>query len=288
MVVGGIVAAVVFQLLLGQGRFAQLQSAREEVQQNARAALEVITAELRAADPRSIAVATPDSIRFRTPRAWGLVCGYPTPDRDRIAVLFPTVALHALRGSDERLAIPPVGGVQEWQFLPVWDRTGTELSTAVGACGALQPEPAIAGGSAAASTARIFAGRGSGGPADALGLTPGQDGLATGTPVYLYDDVKYAVGTQTGVPGAWIRRNTGEALQMQPFAGPVAEPGGLVFEYFDPDGQPIPNLDDPGNQAGRDAIARVRVTVITQSRARFGGAPQRDSASTVVYLRNRH
>ena len=43
IVLTGILATIMFQLMQGQGRFAGLQDARQEVQQNDRGALDLIT-----------------------------------------------------------------------------------------------------------------------------------------------------------------------------------------------------------------------------------------------------
>src|SRR5690606_941020 len=63
------------ELVGGQARFVEMQSAREEVQQNTRAALELIGSELRALPPGGALVrAADDSITLRTARFWGVVC----------------------------------------------------------------------------------------------------------------------------------------------------------------------------------------------------------------------
>src|SRR5687767_12028100 len=63
IVIGSVVVGSLFQMISGQGRFVELQSAREEVQQNGRAAVELIGSELRTiAGGEALVLATEDSI----------------------------------------------------------------------------------------------------------------------------------------------------------------------------------------------------------------------------------
>jgi prepilin-type N-terminal cleavage/methylation domain-containing protein len=281
LVLTATVVAVLFELLVGQGRIVRLQNAREEVQQNARATLELIASELRGVDSRAITAAGSNTITFRMPRAWGVVCEH-TPDR--LAALFPSAAVHALRTGDEFLAIPPAGLSTSWQYLAVTDRTtnSAEWSAAAARCAALQPSIVFTSGGR--SPVRSYVGRETASSPATLGLPAGGEGLPPGTPIYVYDDVRYGIGTSAGTPGSWIRRNTGPALQMHPLAGPVPPTHGLVFRYLDAEGLPVTDL---GTAAGRERIARVEITVVAHSRALFNNQPQQDSVSTLVYLRNR-
>jgi hypothetical protein len=103
-----------------------------------------------------------------------------------------------------------------------------------------------------------------------------------GRPVYLYDLVRYRLGTSTvtAIPGTWIQRQDGAATQ--PLAGPVPAGTGLTFTYFDAAGVRINN---PTTQLQLNAIDRIGVRVVTHSRAE-GTIRQTDTDSTLVYLRN--
>jgi prepilin-type N-terminal cleavage/methylation domain-containing protein len=276
LVIGGIVVAVFLEVLGAQARLARLQGAREEARQNARSALELISSELRAADPRSISEAQSSSITFRVPRAWGVVCSHTS---SRMAVLYPTAAV-ALRTGDEFLAIPPVSGAAEWQFLEVSDLTtaAAEWSAAHSACASLAHSITPAPG--AASPVRMYAPR-TGSPPPGLGLPSGTPGLEPGSPVYVFDTVRYQVALSGTL--RWIRRNTGPAVLMQPLAGPVPATGGLVFGYFDGAGTPLHSL---ATQTERNRVRLIEVTIRAQSRATFSGLPQQDSTATTVLLRN--
>jgi hypothetical protein len=281
-VLSGIVLAVTIEMLMGQARFARLQSAREEVQQNARSLLELLTSELRGADPRGLSEAQPGAITFRSTRVWGVVCSHSSA---RLAALFPTPARSSLRTGDESLAIPPVGATAEWQFLDVSDLTGNvaERAEAQAACGALASS--LTFGTGAASLARMYAPPVVGGVAGTLGIPAGAAGLPPGTPLYLYDIARYQTAQTGGSGDWWVRRNTGPALQMHPLAGPVFQHGGLVFAYFNRAGDAMHELS---SQAARNEVQRIEVTVVAHSRERFGGLPQRDSATSAVFLRNRY
>lgn len=259
LVVTSIVIGVVFQVLSTQSQFARTQSAREEVQQNARVALELIASELRGIAPGGIVATGPDSIRFRAPRAWGLLC---TAGVGGASVLFPAGLGGSFRaGQADSLAVL---GRTVRSFVGVQDVTtsgGTEVVT----CNtALTPSPAAQAQPADEARARRFT----------AALVPPSD---TGAAVFLYDAVRYDVGTSAGISGSWIRRNN------QPMAGPVPAATGLRFVYRRADGSAIASP----TAVTRDSIAQIDVTVRTESQARFSNAPQQDTASTTVYLRNR-
>jgi type II secretory pathway pseudopilin PulG len=281
-VLSGIVAAVTIEMLAGQARFAHLQSAREEMQQNTRAVLELMTSELRGADPHGIAEALPSSLTFRSPRAWGVVCSHTSA---RLAALFPSAASASLGTGEEFLAIPAVGGATEWQFLGVSDLTGNaaERGQAQAACGAL--DASVAFGVGVASLARMYGPAVVGGVPGTLGIPAGAPGLPAGTTLYLFDPVRYQIVPPPGAGEWWVRRNTGPAMQMHPLAGPVVPESGLVFGYFDSAGN---RLWDLATQAARNRVHRIEVAVVARSRQTFGEPPLLDSASASVYLRNRY
>lgn len=250
LVIAGILVAIIFQFLVGQVRFSRLQTAREEVQQNARIAVDVISSDLRAVGRQGIVAAGSDAIAFRTPRAWGLVCGY---SGGSLAVIFPAAAVPALKTGSDQLTI----GAATY---PVTDVT-SDGTNAANVCNTnVKPIPVAA---ASERRARLYDGAPS-------GLLPRQD-------VYVYDQVAYDVGgsTVTGIPGLWIRRNG------QPLVGPLPASVGLSLVYQDSLGNTLPN---PPNL---NAIARVRVVVRANSQAKFNNQAQNDTDSTIVYLRNR-
>lgn len=280
LVISGILAGVIYEILERQGRFARLQAAREEAQQNARVALAIIASGLRGVGNQGIYAGDAESISFYTPWAWGMVCGYLDQD---LVVLFPTAALEtAVNEPDDdshvNLATPPsTAGVTKWAFMEVKDVTSTEanLSEANDLCmTSLNPIPAVTATSSGTSRVRVYA--------DSSELLPTE--LTTEDYVYLYRDVTYDVNT-SNVPGHWIRRNS------DPMAGPVPAKGGLVFSYYEYDGstEPFNEITDDVIGSGKlDDVAMIGIRVVAQSREEFNGVPQKDTAFTEVFLRNRN
>ncbi|HEX2187856.1 MAG TPA: type II secretion system protein [Longimicrobiaceae bacterium] len=268
LVISGFLAGVVFQLVRGQERFVSMQSAREEVQQNGRAALELISAELRAASREGIRTATADSIRFRVPRIWGLVCGDPaaaaTPGPTTRAIVFPGLGLAAFRGSSvpDSVAIRDSTSTlpRRWRFASVTDATPSAGQGAA-ACAGLGPD-------AGRVQVRTLTG------------VPDSIPLHVGEPAYLFEVVKYDAD-DSNVPGKWVRRNA-DGGGAQPLAGPLAIEDDVPvfrFRYFDAAGAEVtPPITDP------TTIAEVQVRVTTMSRS---SKPLLEfSDSTRVRLRN--
>lgn len=252
LVIAGILVGVVFQFLLGQTRFARMQSAREEVQQNARVALDVISSDLRAIGPQGIIAASANSISYRAPRAWGVICGY---SGGSLAVIFPGPAAPMLKAGSDSLAVGT-------NFHEVSDVTGDGSAAATACNTGVTPNPPVA---AAEGRARLY------------NLPAGAPTYQRRQDAYVYDRLTYNIGTSSGVPGTtWIRRNPGSGAQ--PLAGPLPATGGLVFTYTDANG---------ATTADPNAIRRIKVTVTINSRAKFKDQAQVDTDSTIIFLRNR-
>jgi len=279
MVLAGVVGTLIFQLLNSQGRFAEIQGAREEVQQNARAALDVLSSELRAAPQGGLRMAEAAGVRARVPYAWGVLCG----GASGVAVIaLPDVleaaGAHAQIGLRERDA----GGNVTWTF----SRAGLTITPVTNApeCAALQDAPSGAPGSAPSGD--VWQYRVEGGQFNAS--TQGAGAL-----VMLTRMVEYDVAASEGFPGLWVLRTVGPPSgsqeqgqggnrQRQPLAGPVAADG-LTFEYFVGDAA-VP-VAPPLTEALRDQVTRIGITV--RMRTSRAGRSEMEEASTVVHLRNR-
>jgi prepilin-type N-terminal cleavage/methylation domain-containing protein len=275
LVISGLVVTSIFQIMQGNSRFVRMQSAREEVQQNARAALELIASDLRAVPPGALITLEPTRVRFRQPRAWGILCNKLKPGTATAWVLFPAGVVPA-----DSFFNRPAWGLGVEQTTDPLVRTGafrfvagTTRQTSGDACGSIQ---------SVASAQRVRLGFNH--PGNPF---VGVDSILPGTPVLLFEEVQYDVATPGGtVPGQWIRRMTGysgSSPNMQPMAGPVPAGGGLRFTYLQADGTTPAVLPSQVRQIG--------IEVVTRSSAVFnqGGVvqPQQvDSARTDVYLRN--
>lgn len=275
LMISGLVVSSIFQVLQGSGRFVSMQSAREEVQQNARGALDLIAGDLRAVPPGAILEMERAQIRFLQPRAWGVLCNTLTPSSPAAWVIIPAgmVTVEEFlerphRGIAVEQSTDPLVRTGVFRFVPAPLR-----QTAGDPCDAVQPTP---------SSDRVRVGFRSPGPPFVDG-----DSVPAGSPIMLYEEVRYDVAASGGgAAGTWIRRMAGYAASgpnMQPMAGPVPEGSGLAFTYLADDGA--------APAAHPAAVRQIGIEVVTRSRAveRDGAGVrprQVDTARTNVYLRN--
>jgi hypothetical protein len=268
LVLGALVVSVLFQFIAGNGRFVDRQSAREEVQQNTRAALELIGSELRTVPGgEGIVRAARDSLTIRVPRVWGVVCAIAAENALDLAVAeLPGVSYTTNLGSGVAVNL---GGVTA----PIW-------SSAMPVSGVSAADPNCNGVPLAGGLERRRL---------TVASLP-QSALATltiGNVAVLYDQVTYRTGTSAAVPGRWIQRRLGDqpGSSNQPMAGPVSETDGLSFQFFGTAEMPL--ATPVASAGGRASITRVRVVV--ESVGRHGRSGQRETkADTIlVPLRNR-
>jgi len=268
LVISGILAGVIFQLVRGQGRFVSVQNAREEVQQNARGALEIISSELRTIHPGGLAAAQKNAVSFRLPRAWGISCGGGSVTQ--LTAVFPAAlpeGMTALAGISGIMGdVTGVGPGNVYAPTPasgtvqtVTGRAEVDLAAVGNACSTLRPV-----GPSDEVVALQFTGTN-------LPVVP------LGNRVYLYQTVAYSVSQSGGQ--YWIHRNG------QPLAGPlVTDTSGLIFNYWQNAGNT--RLSAPVAAADIPTIGRVAVSVRTKSRGR-GGPTQYATDSMTVLLWNR-
>lgn len=270
LLIGGLLIGVVLQFVNGQTRFASVQTAREEVQQNARGALEVVAADLRGAISSGVLIANDQLVEFALPRRWGVVCrsfGGTTTD-----VAF-------LNSPGE--VIPTGSGVG----LMVQDPT-----TSVWLPAAVAPRATVT----AVAPASLTAVPGCGnvrvsGDVVAFRLTGANHPAVTpGATVAVYEVVRYDVAPGRG--GTWLRRSNGwgsAAPNMQPLAGPV-DADSVGFRYFT--GAPASAatlLAAPGAAAPAANIRMIRFRVrMTSRQALDGRTGQIEQDSATVQIRN--
>lgn len=281
LVIGGVLTTALFQLMQGNSRFLAMQSAREEVQQNGRASLDLIAADLRALPPSAIRDMEANSIRFYLPRAWGVLCNALASGSQVAYVLFPAGAL-----PDAFSSGAPQWGVAVEQTTSPATATGrysyvagAHLGAAGSQCDAIQPDAGdatrfLAAGFTVTSSLVDPAAVGAGGT------------ILPGTPVMVFEEMRYDVAEGSGPPGNWIRRMSGyggSGRNMQPMAGPLPGPESLVFTYLRPDGVTETTV--------AEEVGRIRIWMELESRSRRaqGGAlraVQTDTMTTDVVLRN--
>ena len=265
MVLGALLIGVVLNFVTGQTRVATAQSGREEVQQNARGALEMVAGDLRGAVASGIVRGDANAIELLLPRRWGVVCAQTVPNRT--IVVFPNLPSQMTpAGVDAGLLLQPPGGV--WQpALPARATVTTATPVPVpGACGAMQ------------TTGNVVAFQ-----LDGAGHTA----VAAGSTAALYQRVRYDVRESRGAQ--WIHRSNGmtdaNTFSMQPLAGPVdADAGGISFTYY-AGTPPAPMNAAPGAAAAAANLSQVRLRVRMKSRQ--GGAnSQVEFDSATVQIRN--
>jgi prepilin-type N-terminal cleavage/methylation domain-containing protein len=264
MVISSLLAGVIFQLLSSQSRFVEVQGARGEAQGNARAVLELISAELRAVPRGGIESARRSAVTFWVPRVWGVVCG-PAAGAE-VPVALPGGLGFSTAGTNSEHAKPRLALDTSDVAPPVDDVSNITAPT-----NDCSPSAGV--------EVRRFR------VADAARFPPQRV-------VYLHDRVWYELGTTSTAPGQWIRRRSGSgSLAFQALAGPVraaalAEPG-LQFRYYSASGVPLPLVNDSLTSVQRGEVGRVDVIVRSLSRKSFSGQPQSTTDSATVFLRNR-
>jgi prepilin-type N-terminal cleavage/methylation domain-containing protein len=263
LVLGTLLVGFILQFVTGQTRIASRQTAREEVQQNARGALEVLGSDLRGAIASGLIRADEREIQFMLPRRWGVVCA--ANGSTQTTAVFPIVpgdsvpfgagvGLIVQRASD-KVWVPVVPALAT-----VTGRAAASLTANPG-CGQLSPSGQV----------QAFTFTGIGHPA-----------ATRGDRIAIYQLVRYDVGTSGGRD--WIRRSNGAgiaAANMQPLAGPLDS---LKFEYLS--GNPPVAMAAPGAGAATAGIEMIRVGVKTTSRSSGNGAPATESGSVTVQIRN--
>ena len=278
LMISSLLVTVIYQLMAGNSRYVQMQSSREEVQQNARAALDVIAADLRTVPPSAIRAMGPDSIRFYLPRAWGVLCDTIDGASTTAWAVFPANLVsstdffgRAHWGMGIEQTASPENHTDSWRFV-----TAPTRQVSPDPCTTIQPnlDPA--------QHLTLGFNR----PVGGQFVTAGS--LLPGTQVVVFEEVRYDVApsASAAIPGSWIRRMVGRvsgAINMQPMAGPVPATDALRLQYFRADG--VTAATTPAD------VRRVSIRVIAQSRAESGTGASRapsemDTVTTDVYLRN--
>lgn len=265
LVLGALIIGVVLNFVTGQTRLTTLQSGREEVQQNARGALEVVASDLRGAIGAGIVMADEDEMEIALPRRWGVVCSQAAGGGSTV-VVFPNLPSQPLPvGVDAGLLLRQGNGA--WQpALPNRATVAAATPVAVAAsCGNL------------AATGNVVA----------FQLTgANHPNVGAGATAALYQLVRYDVGISRGE--RWIQRSNGMTAAgeyiMQPLAGPVDQDGGgISFAYFA--GTPPAPVAAPGAVAAAAGLSQVRLRVRMKSRQGGSDSPVEFDSAT-VQIRN--
>jgi len=265
LAVGGVVAAAVASVLLGNQRLYRSQEQVLETQRSVRAAAQLLAADLRGADggDGDIAALSDTAVTVKAARAFGVVCARPEPSTRTLII--SNSRLYGYRAIDP--ARDSVLVFRDGDTLLASDDRW--LRGPVAATGAARcPD-----GSAATRVT--------------LGGTAGEsgqlDGVTSGSPVRVFEVVRYRLyddGTRTWWLG--VQSFNGAWSATSPLVGPLNPTNGVQFEFFDASGAPT---------VERAAVRQVRITVRGRSSQVIVAAgrragPYQDSISTRVYLRN--
>lgn len=263
LVLGTLVVGFILQFVTGQTRIASRQTAREEVQQNARGALEVVASDLRGAIAAGLILGEEQQIRFMLPRRWGVVCsGNGSTQTTAVFPILPGDAVPVGTGT---------GLIVQRAADNTWLPAVPTLATVTARAAATLTDPAGCGPLAPSGQVEAITFTGANHPV-----------VAPGDPIAVYQLVRYDVGVSQG--RNWIRRSSGTGIDdgsMQPLAGPVDSVG---FAYLG--GTPVVEMAAPGAGAAAAGVTMIRFGIRTSSRSSVNGAPVTESGAVTVQIRN--
>lgn len=285
-----LVCVAIVGLLLGVGLRAvaaftqagESQAARREALQSGRAALDLLTAELRRVPPGAIVRAEESAVRFRLPLGWGVVCLLrPGPPPEVVLVTARGALPSDLPGAPPTptewgisIARPEIpGSAPRWAAGDLARVSSADLSSCEPSAFARDRADTVGPGP---DVRRI----------ELRSLEPLDSTSAVGATAFIHQEIAYEVGTSSVGPASWrwLRRSNGPiSAGLQPLAGPLAA-SGLRIRYLCPDGA-LPAA------FGTDAawIARVRSISVALA-LRSGGLREARPVvihdSTLIFLQN--
>ena len=176
LLLAGIIGTALARLIINQSRFVAMQDGMMRARSGTRAALNVLSAELRAVTDGGLMAATPDSIDLRVPYAFGVAC-QQSSNTTNVALL----------PGDSALFSSAVHGGYAWR-----DTTGAfvfEQGGTVSAGTCAPPAPAITVLATTGWAARTVA------------VAKNNTRTPVGAVVYLYQRIRYAFAPSATIPG---------------------------------------------------------------------------------------
>lgn len=263
LVLGMILLGAAFQTMSQQEQAYGLFNAMAGTQGDTRLGVELLTSELRelSADGSDLLLATPDSLRIRALRKFGLVCSTNTSN---------TQLTVAQIGADPFLTGDSIVVYVDQDSLKaaddIWQRTQVTNIQATSTCGSLL------GGTLGLvlpdATLTILK----------VGGSLRFDSIYPGAPVRSFENLMYRAGDWQG-DKVLERVYNGTSA---PMFGPLADPDGFVVSYFDTLGTELTTF--PLSAADRASVQRLRIELRAERRA--GAArTHTDSLITEIYLR---
>lgn len=274
LIISGVLAGVIFQVLQGQSNFVRLQSARQDVQQNTRGGLELLVSELRAVPPVGLREASADGIGIRSPVIWGVVCQPAPTATGSLDIAVPAGSPAFQIDADWSRVVVDVGPSPQ---NPMWTGFAAVSDVQVPATTTCTGLPA------GAQVLRVT----HGGTLTSGGATPVAP--SRGSRVYLSEWIKYGVKSLDGE--RWLVRTRGNSGTAEKIAGPLPADGvsgaPLQFAYFTRAGGATALALPISDPAQQDSVNRIQVIVGTQSRRKVGTQHQVQFDTATVFLRNR-
>ena len=265
LVLGVVVLGAAGQVFLASQRFFRLQSSALEVHEGLRAAVQVLSAELRELDPSGgdIVAMGPDSISIHATRGLEFVCAPPDPATGRIIVRRDLSSSYRAvdPARDRALVFRDADGATADD--DAWLDLGIAAAGAAAKCA----------DGAAATELRL------------LGAVGALDSVGIGAPVRWYERAVYRLyADETGA--SWLGQRSwsgGSWAAISPVAGPLRHPLGIQLTYFDTSG---------ATTAAPSRVVRIALVVRGVGSAllqetRGKQAHWTDSLATTVFPRNR-
>lgn len=263
LVLGAIILGAAVETLIRQDEAYTFYNAKTEAQQDTRTGIDLLAAEIRelSSTGADLIMATPDSMRFRALRKFGLLC-----DKDKWAkrLVVAQLGMEPFESGDSILVYVDgdtlMARDDEWQVDYVQNTsTSIACATTLGInLAGLMPS------------------------ADLIQLTTGMalryDSVYPGAPVRSFETLTYRKATWNSVDLLARIQNGAVA----PLVGPLAAADGFVLQYYDAFGNELTSF--PLSAADRAAVARIRVRLNAVRRI-GGGETYNDVLTTDVYLR---
>lgn len=264
LLLGTVVMAAAYTTLIRQSQSYSALSAMTGTQQDTRTGIDLLGAELRelSANGADLLLATPDSVRFRALRSFGILCDQNKINKKLVVQQF---GVQPFRAGDSLLVY--VDGDSLKAADDSWQREYVNNTSTTTVCGT----------TLGASLAGLY------GTANLIELTVGNslkaDSIYPGAPIRAFDVLTYGAGTWDGRP-MLLRKQGGN---VAPLLGPIEDPGGIELSYFDGLGNELTGF--PLNAATRASVRRIQVMLRAERQSGSQGGTHQDSLTTDVYLR---
>jgi len=264
LLLGVVVLGAAGQVFLATQRFFRLQASVLEVHEGLRAALQVLSLELRELDPSGgdIVAVGPDSVSIRATRGLEFVCAPPDPATGRILVRSSLSSGYRAIDPARDRALVFRDGDGSTEDDDAWLDLG--IASAGGA--------ATCADGAAATELKL------------VGAVAALDSVEIGAPVRWYERVVYRLyADETGAWWLGVRGWSGGAwAAISPVAGPLQHPLGIQLTYYDTSGA---TTAEPARVARIGLVIRgVGSALLQEMRGRQSHSV--DSLATEVFPRN--